>query len=116
MDDKKAPSSEGASHSEQGDEPKPDLITEVSRLTLEDIKGFFDEKLVNHQCPCCANTNWMILSEGKTLHGLLLQQIDGPAFVPPPMVPLVSVVCNGCGYVRSHAATPVVEWKLERDG
>ena len=54
------------------------------------------EKSANVNCLSCAQNNWAILEDAA----LIPQWINQ---LPAPGIPVAVMICNNCGFTRSHA-------------
>src|SRR5205823_6850676 len=60
-------------------------------------------------CPMCSSRNWTL---GDELVGTMSASLQGGMAIGGPYIPMVQVVCNGCGFV-AHYAVGVLGIKLE---
>lgn len=74
-------------------------------MTQDDInkmQAWFNSKGVNNTCSACGRNNWeaggVIAAPGFTSGGMT---IGGPT------VPMVTLACSNCGFVRLFAAVPI---------
>ena len=80
-------------------------------LTIEDVLAFFTDRKVSPLCPSCGQNTWTFLGEPDGLvPGLTLQREEGAFTIPPPIVPMVVLLCNNCYFIRAFARIPILEW------
>jgi hypothetical protein len=93
------------------DATEPRFDYERARLTL-------DELVFDGSCQLCGRNEWQRPAFGHAL-AIVLATMDGEPLVGPEGESVSTVayalVCNGCGYVRLHAAS-IVEWHADRLG
>ncbi len=92
----------------------PVLMEELASLTREDVVDFLIAKVKVHTCPCCAENNWQIFSGPDVTYGLIGLQKSGMMTDYPYVIPSVGSLCNICGYIRSHNAFAVLNWKKHK--
>ena len=59
-------------------------------------------------CQSCGNTTWMIYDQGRTTKTpsatqMILMEHSNSMTIPPAGIPLYTLVCHKCGFVRLHA-------------
>lgn len=89
------------------------LMEELAGLTHDDVVGFLMEKVKVHNCPCCAENTWQIFSGPNVIYGQIGLQKTGQMTEYPYVIPSVGSLCKICGFIRSHNAIVVLEWKKE---
>jgi hypothetical protein len=101
---------------EHNEAPRKEGVTtlDMANVTEQDFKQFLSEKIKNHGCPCCLSNNWMILDVPNMVFGLVALPKLGGFNMPPPHVPMLSMSCVTCGYIRNHATGIVAQWKADK--
>jgi uncharacterized Zn finger protein len=55
---------------------------------------------VTGACPMCGQRNWTL---GDEVVGSMATSLHGGVGIGGPLIPMVQVVCNNCGFVAHHA-------------
>lgn len=87
---------------------------EFEKLTDDEIKEFIMEKVKNHSCPACSSNHWMLLGDTDHYLAMMALRRNGTFSLPPPSIPVASMACTVCGYVRNHAMGTILEWKAKK--
>jgi uncharacterized Zn finger protein len=72
----------------------------VDALRREHIVAALTKRGVNQPCPRCGHPNFSVVGETE------IPVSPEPSFgVSSPVIPVVIVACQNCGYVNQHATT-----------
>lgn len=81
-------------------------MVDAPKITEEQLATYFGQAGFDVGCPVCKTRSWSIIpspSEDTGHTGIPLFSMDGSVSLPTPHIPLYMLVCNNCGYARSHA-------------
>ncbi|GAA4321930.1 hypothetical protein GCM10023144_01520 [Pigmentiphaga soli] len=92
----------------------PPTLEEIAGITQDEIVQFLTERVKNHPCPACGTNKWEVAMAPDYVFGLIGLNKNNSFSMPPPLAPLISVVCSHCGYIRSHAANALAIWKRNK--
>ena len=83
-------------------------------VTGIEMKRFCEGRKVSGICPCCGQLNWDVESPSKDSQwALTASSRDGGFKIPQPAIPVVTLICQNCSFVRTHAFMGVITWLLE---
>lgn len=54
------------------------------------------EKNINANCSSCGKNNWAVMEEASIIS-------QWTNMIPAPGIPAAVMICNNCGFIRSHA-------------
>lgn len=82
----------------------------LRRITLQDVQTFFADKKAQNGCPCCSQVAWTYLEAPPDYSwSLSSNKSNGDFVMPAPSIPTILLACNNCGFIRPHAAMPILE-------
>lgn len=89
-------------------------------VKYKEAQRFLKSVGAKNQCPVCnKNEEWLYLPDMEESEGMLpigqadQKQRSWPG--TPRFIPVLYVICDNCGYVRSHALFKIEEW-LTKEG
>lgn len=83
-------------------------------FTLQELDDYFHAHCNNSACPFCGGEDWYLAepSNGKVFSSLATKT-DGALPLGSEALPLITLICQHCHFVRQHAFKPVHEWVEE---
>jgi len=96
-------------------ESETKLFEIAKTLTPVDFLKFVGDRKIDTTCPSCHTTGWHPLDHTKVgLAQILLQDGTAPN-VNGTNIPTIILICVNCGFVRSHSALILAQWKLNKE-
>lgn len=90
-------------------ETKPTPVP--SPITPEEFSRFAKAINLSGVCPFCGKHHWSIAEPPHGSDwGVPAHQHNGSVAMPPPNIPLLTLFCTTCFFVRSHALLLVRKW------
>jgi hypothetical protein len=85
-------------------------------VEFDDAVEFFKQR-ASTLCPICAHTKWTVYAtdgsdNGRYTIGLVGVSVPSKKIIPAGM-PLVTVTCGKCAFVRLHNAADISKWVAE---
>ena len=84
--------------------------TEFNAMTPDEIRqhtmSALIKKKLKNRCDQCDANDWLLFIDGA----LMVRQRGGFA-LPPPFIPVASLVCKNCGFVKLFSLTVVLDIK-----
>lgn len=65
-------------------------------------------------CLQCSGEEWAVLIDEKSTSGLII--IENDSISLSKYVPLMSMVCVKCGFLRTHSANHFLKWQQSKGG
>lgn len=84
-------------------------------FTLQALDEYFHAHCNNSACPFCGGETWYLAepSNGKVFSALATK-IDGTLTLGAEALPMVTLICQECHFVRQHALKPISEWVADQ--
>ncbi len=83
---------------------------------LHEALQYVAAKTNNAKCPFCGNTNWTYENEGGVLVPVpkvaYVPMSNRAFFGPAPAIPVITLTCTECGFVRHHNL-PMVKTRID---
>ena len=88
-------------------------IPKILKITSDQIADFFADKSISAECPSCGQNNWNTCTEISGDIPVLFSLSDTLDLrLGPNAIPLIALICNNCGFVRSHARQVIYDWLI----
>jgi hypothetical protein len=94
------------------DDDSPDT---ESQIDAEIFAKFAKAKEINVVCDSCQKrAGWTVYNNGQYPPSLIGTK-DRDMLVSPPVIPLVTMRCKNCGFVRLYDRAFIVRWVKEQE-
>jgi hypothetical protein len=93
-------------------ERPPSPYDQMMDLTVADLTQFLEKNGAKSACPSCGRNDWEMFDPAKA--GMVqwpLQRKGRGIVLGGPVVFVITMMCNNCGYFRLHSAGKILQWK-----
>jgi hypothetical protein len=79
--------------------------------TTAELIRFLEEKSKISACPVCTNESWLVADAPAEMNwSIPADSVTGGFTIPSPSIPVFSVVCTNCAFIRIHALRLAQTW------
>lgn len=98
------------------EQPRKSMIKSLNPLTADDVMAFLEAKSASKNCPCCGTWHWKVnVPHEQGFAEVSMSATDasmlGTFYYKEPPLSMIVLECEHCGFVRTHSARAVAEWK-----
>lgn len=74
-------------------------------LDVKQVEAFFEKRSARDLCPVCAKNSWGVVGlNGKNIVSLpIRREGEKGTHDATAQLPVISLICENCGFVRLHA-------------